>query len=581
MNGTWPIPDILYDALHQCFNIQRVIHCNPINLPLRAKTYISHDPRDTRFSATPYTHTAWPDTSLALPEYTPYRLKQALEQAIYSAHAHRHTSPSSQVLILPNWEHSPYLARNLHSTYAQKLTSIPYYPIYNKQPNTSKPKLNIYLIANEKALALLNHQHITNTLRLALTKLTGKTTPITLNLKQKDPRHIDSHTTYTEQYPYTQNPQYTPLPLIYKKFHAAWDPKRFVYTDGSQKRGNPTLGAAIVNPETGITYHIESKSQEERHTINRAELAAITLALDLHKEESTLQILTDSAFSINTLRNYAINPLRYTHHTHKDLLAHTNNIIKTRDAKGYTTHIGKVKSHTGVTYNDAADTGACAVVDGDILPDIIFTQADPPLGGLRTWPYTQNQDTINHPKHKLTNLHTSLRKLVKTQTYNNHRATNTIYSNILKQARHNGADHTIHAYSTTPYRARRDALEVAWGVHIHRCSSKSGPTPTCSKCQAPLNNTHLLGGCSHTAKLRTKRHNNTFLLLHQLLQKSNGGRWPVIGIDLGKTPITDFRNTKPKTDDTPLSNLPPITHPEQEGLQDDKNAAGETPHIIP
>jgi ribonuclease HI len=378
MNGTWPIPDTLYDALHQCFNIQRVIHCNPINLPLRAKTYISHDPRDTRFSATPYTHTAWPGTSLAIPEYTPYRLKQALEQAIYSAHAHRHTSPSSHILILPNWEHSPYLARNLHSTYAQKLTSIPYYPIYNKQPNTSKPKLNIYLIANEKALALLNHQHITNTLRLALTKLTGKTTPITLNLKQKDPRHIDSHTTYTEQYPYTQNPQYTPLPLIYKKFHAAWDPKRFVYTDGSQKRGNPTLGAAIVNPVTGITYHIEIKSQEERHTINRAELAAITLALDLHKEESTLQILTDSAFSINTLRNYAINPLRYTHHTHKDLLAHTNNIIQNRDTKGYTTHIGKVKSHTGVTYNDAADTGACAVVDGDILPDIIFTQADPP-----------------------------------------------------------------------------------------------------------------------------------------------------------------------------------------------------------
>ena len=98
----WHIPDTLYDALRNCFNIKRVIHCNPINLPLRAKTYISHDPRDTRFSATPYTHTAWPGTSLAIPEYKPYRLKQALEQAIYSAHAHRHTSPSSHILILPN-----------------------------------------------------------------------------------------------------------------------------------------------------------------------------------------------------------------------------------------------------------------------------------------------------------------------------------------------------------------------------------------------------------------------------------------------------------------------------------------------
>ena len=144
------------------------------------------------------------------------------------------------------------------------------------------------------------------------------------------------------------------------------------------KKGNPTLGASIVNPKSGITYHIEIKSQEERHTINRAELSAITLALDLHKADPTLQILTDSAFSISTLRNYALNPLRYTHHIHKELLAHTNSIIKERDTKGYTTHIGKVKSHAGVKYNDAADTGACGVVDGDILPDIVFAQADPP-----------------------------------------------------------------------------------------------------------------------------------------------------------------------------------------------------------
>ncbi len=78
-NGTWPIPDTLCDALNQCFDIRRFIHCNPINLPLRAKTYNSHDPKDICFGAKPYTHTAWPGTSLALPEYTPDKLKQALE----------------------------------------------------------------------------------------------------------------------------------------------------------------------------------------------------------------------------------------------------------------------------------------------------------------------------------------------------------------------------------------------------------------------------------------------------------------------------------------------------------------------
>jgi hypothetical protein len=215
-------------------------------------------------------------------------MKQALEQAIYSAHAHRHTSPSSHILILPNWEHSPYLARNLHTSYAQNITSIPYYPIYSKQPNHNKPKLNIYLIANEKALALLNHQQILDTLRPVLNNITGKPAHITINLQKKDPQHIDSHTSYTEQYPYTPTPPHTPHPLSPKSFHAAWDPKSFIYTDGSQKKGNPTLGASIVNPKSGITYHIEIKSQEERHTINRAELSAITLALDLHKADPTL-----------------------------------------------------------------------------------------------------------------------------------------------------------------------------------------------------------------------------------------------------------------------------------------------------
>ncbi len=216
----------------------------------------------------------------------------------------------------------------------------------------------------------------------------------------------------------------------------------------------------------------------------------------------------------------------HTHtHTHTNLLWYANNIIKTRDDKGLTSHIGKVKSsHTRVNCNLENGVNASGVVDGEIFPDIIFTAADPPKGGHRTWPYIHNtSDPRTHIKRNLTNLHTSLRKLIKTQIYSNHRANNTIYSNILKQTRAEGADHTIHGYSTTPYRARRDALEVAWGVHVHMCSRKHGPTPTCSQCKSPLNNTHILGGCKYTAKLRTKRHNVTFLLLHQLLQQSNGG----------------------------------------------------------
>ena len=105
-----------------------------------------------------------------------------------------------------------------------------------------------------------------------------------------------------------------------RPYHAAWNPAEYIYTDGSLVTGNPTLGASIVNPRTQTTRHIEIKPQPERHTINRAELAAIALALEANKNDHILSILTDNAFSINTIHKYAIDPLCFNHHPHKELL---------------------------------------------------------------------------------------------------------------------------------------------------------------------------------------------------------------------------------------------------------------------
>jgi len=189
------------------------MHCNSITLPLRAKEYISHDPRDAIFGALPYAKNAWPDASLALSEYKAEQLITALEQAIYSAHAHRHTQPSSHVLILPNWQHLPYLARNLHLSYAQKLDSIPYLNPRNTHNNTHSLKLDIYLVANEKALRLINYDYVMRTLHENLSSILGREThPITINLNLTDPPHLDSKQAYKEEHPslpitpYTTNP---------------------------------------------------------------------------------------------------------------------------------------------------------------------------------------------------------------------------------------------------------------------------------------------------------------------------------------------------------------------------------------
>jgi hypothetical protein len=171
-----------------------------MTLPLRANEYISHDPRDTTFGALPYFKTAWPDASLALPVYTTEHLTTTLEQALYNAHAHRHTQPSSHILILPNWQHSPYLARNLHSSYTQKLTSIPYLRTHNTGKHNNNTRLNIYLVANEQALLLLNHDYVTHTLHETLSTLLGRDTQpiITLNLNLKDTAHLDNNQAYKD-----------------------------------------------------------------------------------------------------------------------------------------------------------------------------------------------------------------------------------------------------------------------------------------------------------------------------------------------------------------------------------------------
>jgi ribonuclease HI len=162
------------------------------------------------------------------------------------------------------------------------------------------------------------------------------------------------------------------------------NPRGFIYTDGSQVKGNPTLGAGVVNPRSNSITHIDIKSQPGRHTIKIAELAAIAVALKHENTEDHMSILTDNSSCINIIRNYTTYPAAYNQHLHKDLLQLTNQLLKDRESKQLKPHIGKVKSHTDMEYNETADTAARAVVDGENTTDITFEDTDPPIRGLRT-----------------------------------------------------------------------------------------------------------------------------------------------------------------------------------------------------
>jgi len=87
--------------------------------------------------------------TLSLPEFQPNKPTKALEQAIYSAHTHKDSQPIASILLLPDWKHPPYLNRNLHMNYSQKIVTLPHtHTTIGTRP--IKYNLNIYIVANSK-----------------------------------------------------------------------------------------------------------------------------------------------------------------------------------------------------------------------------------------------------------------------------------------------------------------------------------------------------------------------------------------------------------------------------------------------
>jgi hypothetical protein len=126
----------------------------------------------------------------------------------------------------------------------------------------------------------LDTDNIHTTLNEALTQAYGQRVRTTrIDNTKPYANDIDCITSYKDDTPIPIHIHTTTTILQTKLHNRKWNPKDFVYTDGSQVKGNSTLGAGVTNPNTLITTHIDIKSQPERHTINRAELAAIAVAL--------------------------------------------------------------------------------------------------------------------------------------------------------------------------------------------------------------------------------------------------------------------------------------------------------------
>jgi ribonuclease HI len=71
-----------------------------------------------------------------------------------------------------------------------------------------------------------------------------------------------------------------------------------VYTDGSDITGQPRLGAVVVHVPTSTTIYIDAWYTNETHTIMRAELVAIYMALGKVATHGWVRIFTGSLSSL-------------------------------------------------------------------------------------------------------------------------------------------------------------------------------------------------------------------------------------------------------------------------------------------
>ena len=71
-----------------------------------------------------------------------------------------------------------------------------------------------------------------------------------------------------------------------------------MYTDGSDIKGYPRLGAAVVHIPTSTTIFIDAAGTRETRTIMRAELVAIHTALTTFENHEWIGIFPDSLSSL-------------------------------------------------------------------------------------------------------------------------------------------------------------------------------------------------------------------------------------------------------------------------------------------
>ena len=181
--------------------------------------------------------------------------------------------------------------------------------------------------------------------------------PLPTNIATSTDRHHKPPPTNNPIIPQTTPPP--PQPIPWQPLHK---PNDWIYTDGSLKKGQPRIGAAVIHSPTNTTTYIDASGQDETHTIMRAELVAIQVALSIYKDDPWIGIFTDSQTSLHAIQNELQRPSNTSYHQHKPLITAIVDLLQYRISLGLPTTLHKIRGHTEINGNDLAGAAAKRVV---------------------------------------------------------------------------------------------------------------------------------------------------------------------------------------------------------------------------
>jgi ribonuclease HI len=313
-----------------------------------------------------------------------------------------------------------------------------------------------------------------------------------------------------------------------------YDAHECYYTDGSCKKeddGPNKLGAAVYHAGTQQYITVQPNGLDATNTITRAELSAIHAVLDSYEAQRAphMHIFTDSMASLCLIRKALHNEHLIRMSKHAALLRNIKTCLLRRADLKFHTHLHKVKSHVGISGNEAADAAAQAVADGKEAPKFTEVSDNNPYANI--W-WVRAGGTY------AANLNAWLKTNVASTTaagYSKVGIYATLWANQIDDLCAKSS-HRMWTSSKVPFTDALHIFKSRWG-HLYnaKLAARYGKHPThqafnaseapCPLCGSPDSGSHILGGCKREDmhRLYIKRHNTAVQIIAECIQNGSLG----------------------------------------------------------